>query len=162
MAASRIPSATIALSLHSSLKQRTVSRLPCIAQCFRPVYSRASCSWAQNSISRCSRVPTSFKSSQVVRLDRVGTFSTTVNQRSKREDATSSSSGPQQVGHGSYKFLYWRFLGFARLYCSVFVLKWAWVLFDTLGNIFQLVVPAPTSYISPQDEHDLFLLFTDD
>jgi hypothetical protein len=97
MAATRIPSATIASCLHQTLEQRAISRLPRIAQCFRPVYSRASCSSAQNGNFRYLRAPSGSKSSHVTRVNRVGAFSTSIIRRAKQDDATSSSQ-PQQVG----------------------------------------------------------------
>jgi hypothetical protein len=97
MAATRKSSATIASCLHQSLEQRAISRLPRIAQCFRHVYSRASCSSTQFGKFRHLSAPSDSKSSHVTRINRVGAFSTSIIRRAKSDDAASSSQ-PQQVG----------------------------------------------------------------
>lgn len=105
MAALKTLSATTAFAVQPTFEQRAVSCLPRTLRSFRPVCSRASCSWARSGNLRYGRAPSALRSSQTSHLQGVGAFSTSYDRRSKLEESTSSTSNGQQVGHDLHSFI---------------------------------------------------------
>ncbi|KAF2823781.1 hypothetical protein CC86DRAFT_327719 [Ophiobolus disseminans] len=97
MAATRIPSATIALALSQPIEQRAASCFRRAATSFRPVYSRASCSWARHGISY-TRAHLCLNNSQKGHIQRHGAFSTSIIRKSKFDETSSWTSKPQPGG----------------------------------------------------------------
>jgi hypothetical protein len=93
-----MPSVAFSVALRPLREHTTVSRLSQLAQSFRPICSRASCSWASKGSSRLSRAPLGIIRHRIARVETVGAFSTSTIRRTRPEDATSSPPKPLQVG----------------------------------------------------------------